>query len=596
MRSELHNGFSPNLGFRRFNLFARSIVYGARNANGVAPDLECGASPPSTIERMSETTTAVPTPPASTLTTNPTTNGQEHARLLIGIPKEIQPGERRVAATPDTATRLQKLGFAVMIERGAGETSDFPDARYTDAGCTIAKDAREVWSKADIILKVRAPQMNTSLGVDEADLLREGQTLISFIAPAQNADLVKKLSARKANVFAIDAVPRITRAQKEDALSSMANIAGYRAVIEAANLFPRFFTGQVTAAGKIPPAKILVIGAGVAGLAAIGAGKALGAIVRAFDVRPSVKEQIQSMGAEFLEVKIQESGEGTGGYAKEMSPEFIKAEMELFAKQAKDVDIIVTTALIPGRPAPKLVTREMVESMKEGSVIVDLAAENGGNCELTQPGKVTVHNGVSIVGYTDLPSRMATQASQLYGMNLYHLLDDMGGGTKFHIDLEDEVVRGAIIAQNGNVLWPAPKKEAPPAPPKPVAAPVIAKEPKKKSKAGQAVLLTIAILVAIGLATSAPQSFLQHFTVFVLAIFLGWQVIWNVTPALHTPLMSVTNAISGIIIIGGMLQLAGFGEIPAVVLTLSMIAVFVASINIFGGFLVTQRMLKMFRK
>ncbi|HET6400650.1 MAG TPA: Re/Si-specific NAD(P)(+) transhydrogenase subunit alpha [Candidatus Kapabacteria bacterium] len=544
---------------------------------------------------MSDTNTTMPPPPASTLDAAAHTNGQQHAALIIGIPKEVHVGERRVAATPDTAQRLQKLGFAVMIERGAGDTSDFPDVRYAAAGCKIAQDAREVWSNADIILKVRAPEINPALGVHEADLLTEGKTLISFLAPAQNGDLIKRLAARKANVFAIDAVPRITRAQKEDALSSMANIAGYRAIIEAANLFPRFFTGQITAAGKIPPAKILVIGAGVAGLAALGAGKSLGAIMRSFDVRPSVKEQIQSMGADFLEVKIQESGEGTGGYAKEMSPEFIEAEMALFAKQAKEVDIIVTTALIPGKPAPKLITRAMVESMREGSVIVDLAAENGGNCELTEPGKVAVHNGVSIVGYTDLPSRMATQASQLYGMNLYHLLDDMGGGTKFHIDLDDEVVRGAIVAHNGEVMWPPPKKEVPPViAPKPAA--VIAKEPKKKSKAGQAVMLALAIIVLIGLAISAPPSFLQHFTVFVLAIFLGWQVIWNVTPALHTPLMSVTNAISGIIVLGGMLQLAGFGTVPAAVLTLSMIAVFVASINIFGGFLVTQRMLKMFRK
>jgi NAD(P) transhydrogenase subunit alpha len=509
-------------------------------------------------------------------------------RLLIGIPKEIHAGERRVAATPETAQKLQKLGFDVMIERGAGATADFPDARYTDAGCRIAADAKEVWSQANIILKVRAPEQN------EPVLLREGQTIISFIAPAQNAELLKRLATRKANVFAIDAVPRITRAQKEDALSSMANLAGYRAIIEAANLFPRFFTGQITAAGKIPPAKILVIGAGVAGLAAIGAGKSLGAIVRAFDVRPSVKEQINSMGADFLEVKIQESGEGTGGYAKEMSPEFIAAEMALFAKQAKEVDIIVTTALIPGRPAPKLITKEMVESMREGSVIVDLAAEMGGNCELTQPGKVAVHNGVSIVGYTDLPSRMASQASQLYGMNLYHLLDDMGGGEKFHIDLADEVVRGAIVTQNGEILWPPPKKEVPPAPPKIAPVPIAKKEPKKKSKAAQAVPIAIAIIVFLGLAIGAPSSFLQHFTVFVLAVFLGWQVIWNVTPALHTPLMSVTNAISGIIIIGGMLQLGG--NIPSSVLWLSIIAVFVASINIFGGFLVTQRMLKMFRK
>jgi NAD(P) transhydrogenase subunit alpha len=515
-------------------------------------------------------------------------------KLIIGIPKEVHAGERRVAATPDTARKLQKLGFSVIIEHGAGESADFPDARYVEADCKIAADARELWSSANIILKVRAPENNASIGANEADLLTEDKTLISFLAPGQNQDLVNKLVATKATVLAIDAVPRITRAQKMDALSSMANIAGYRSIIEAANLFPRFFTGQVTAAGKIPPAKILVIGAGVAGLAAIGAGRSLGAIVRAFDVRPSVKEQIQSMGAEFLEVKINESGEGEGGYAKEVSPEFIKAEMELFLKQAKEVDIIVTTALIPGKPAPKLITREMVEAMREGSVIVDLAAENGGNCELTEPGKVAVHNGVSIIGYTDLPSRMASQASQLYGMNLYHLLDDMGGAEKFRVDMDNEAVRGALIAKGGELMWPAPKPKVAPAPAKPAPVVIAKKEPKQKSAAMKALPMVVAAIIFLGLALGAPSSFLQHFTVFVLAVFLGWQVIWNVTPALHTPLMSVTNAISGIIIIGGMLQLGG--NIPTVVLTLSFIAVLLASINIFGGFLVTQRMLRMFRK
>ncbi len=546
---------------------------------------------------MTETQTTMPPPPVSTAQRGTPTNSddQQPIKLIVGIPKEIHAGERRVAATPDTARKLQKLGFSVMIERGAGESADFPDARFLDADCHIANDARELWASANIILKVRAPEQNAALGVNEADLLSEDKTLISFVAPAQNSELVNRLAARKANVLAIDAVPRISRAQKMDALSSMANIAGYRAIIEAANLFPRFFTGQITAAGKIPPAKILVIGAGVAGLAAIGAGKSLGAIVRAFDVRPSVKEQIQSMGAEFLEVKINESGEGEGGYAKEVSPEFIKAEMELFLKQAKEVDIIVTTALIPGRPAPKLITREMVEAMREGSVIVDLAAENGGNCELTQPGKVAVHNGVSIVGYTDLPSRMASQASQLYGMNLYHLLDDMGGGEKFHIDLNDEVVRGALISQHGEVMWPPPKPKAAPAPvAKPALVAQVKKEPKQKSKAAQAIPIAFATIVFLGLALGAPTSFLQHFTVFVLAVFLGWQVIWNVTPALHTPLMSVTNAISGIIIIGGMLQIGG--DISTTVMVLGFIAILLATINISGGFLVTQRMLKMFRK
>jgi NAD(P) transhydrogenase subunit alpha len=536
-------------------------------------------------------------------TTDGAANGHPK-KLIAGIPKEVHAGERRVATTPETALKLQKLGFEVLVERGAGEAADFPDARYIDAGCRIANDARELWSTADVILKVRAPEQNPALGVHEADLLAPGKTLISFLAPAQNGPLIERLAARKANAIAIDAVPRISRAQKEDALSSMANLAGYRAIVEAANVFPRFFTGQITAAGKIAPAKVLVIGAGVAGLSAIGAGRALGAIVRAFDVRPSVKEQIQSMGAEFLEVKIQESGEGQGGYAKEMSPEFIKAEMELFAKQAKDVDIIVTTALIPGKPAPKLILREMVESMREGSVIVDLAAENGGNCELTQPGKAVVHKGVTIIGYTDLPSRMASTASQLYGMNLYHLLDDMGGGEKYHIDLNDEVVRGALIVHNGEVTWPPPKPATPsPAAqaPKPAvqAAPAHGAHGKKggtskMSKGKQVAWIAIAAVVLVGLGLGAPPSFLQHFTVFVLAVFVGWQVIWNVTPALHTPLMSVTNAISGIIIIGGMLQIGG--DLPTSVMVLSFIAILLATINISGGFLVTQRMLKMFRK
>src|SRR5579883_1768158 len=551
---------------------------------------------------MSEThTTATPDRTSSVPSAPVSTNGHQMSdhlqpKLLIGIPKEVRAGERRVAATPDTAQKLQKLGFDVLVERGAGETADFPDQRYLDAGCRIANDAKEVWATANIILKVRAPEQHPTLGVNEADLLTPDKTLISFIAPGQNQDLVKRLASTKATVFAIDSVPRITRAQKEDALSSMANIAGYRAIVEAANVFPRFFTGQVTAAGKIPPAKILVIGAGVAGLAAIGAGKALGAIVRAFDVRPSVKEQIQSMGADFLEVKIQESGEGTGGYAKEMSKEFIEVEMALFAKQAKEVDIIVTTALIPGKPAPKLITKAMVESMREGSVIVDLAAENGGNCELTQPGKViTTPNGVTIIGYTDLPSRMASQASQLYGMNLYHLLDDMGGGAKFHVDLEDEVVRGAIVTQNGQILWPAPKPAVvtqPAAAPKP--APAVHAKPEEKKKKSGWVMPAVLGVVYIGLVFGAPASFLQHFTVFVLAVFVGWQVIWNVTPALHTPLMSVTNAISGIIILGGLLQIGS--SMPTTVIVLGFAAIFLATLNIAGGFWVTQRMLKMFRK
>ncbi len=538
----------------------------------------------------------------------------ETQTLTIGIPKEVHPGERRVAATPDTATKLQKLGFSVLIESGAGAEANFSDERYVAAGCRIAKDARDVWDSSNIILKVRAPEANPSVGGHEVDALTAGKLLISFLAPAQNPEMLQRIASRKASAIAIDTIPRISRAQKEDALSSMANLAGYRGVIEAANVFPRFFTGQITAAGKIPPAKILVIGAGVAGLAAIGAGRALGAIVRAFDVRPAVREQIQSMGAEFLEVKLEESGEGEGGYAKEMSPAFIEAEMALFAAQAKDVDIIVTTALIPGRPAPKLITRAMVESMNTGSVIVDLAAENGGNCELTEPGKAIEFNGVTIIGYTDLPSRMAPQASQLYGMNLYHLLDDMGGGkhdgscaAKFQIDEGDEVVRGALVVHDGQITWPPPKpKVQPPPPPKLKVEAVTAAAPaghghgKKKggtaamSKGKQFAWIAVVALVLVGLGLGAPPSFLTHFTVFVLAVFVGWQVIWNVTPALHTPLMSVTNAISGIIIIGGMLQIGG--NMPTSVIVLGTIAIFLATINVSGGFLVTQRMLKMFRR
>jgi NAD(P) transhydrogenase subunit alpha len=397
----------------------------------------------------------------------------------------------------------------------------------------------------------------------------------------------------------MDAVPRISRAQKMDALSSMANIAGYRAVVEAANHFGRFFTGQITAAGKMPPAKVLVIGAGVAGLAAIGAAKGLGAIVRAFDTRPEVKEQVESMGAEFLELDFKEEGTGEGGYAKVMSKEFIEAEMALFAQQAKDVDIIITTALIPGKPAPRLITEEMVSSMKDGSVIVDMAAEQGGNCEVTKPGEVYRYKGVTIIGLTDLPSRMATQSSQLYGTNLWHLLKDMGGAEDYKVDFEDEVVRGALVLHEGKVTWPPPKPSTPSPPTQPTsqsqaaASTVAAKETQKKGISGL-LWIVLAGLALFGVGAAAPPSFLSHFTVFVLACFVGWQVIWSVTPALHTPLMSVTNAISGIIIIGGMLQISGSLNSPTTIL--GAIAVLVGTINVSGGFLVTQRMLRMFSK
>lgn len=508
----------------------------------------------------------------------------------IGIPKETFPGECRVAATPNTVKVLQKQGFEVLIEQSAGEAANFSDAAYQQVNCQIVPDAETLWSEADIVLKVRPPQLQ------EVDLLREGGTLISFIWPAQNAELLEKLAQRQATVLAMDAVPRISRAQKLDALSSMANIAGYRAVIEAANNFGRFFTGQITAAGKVPPAKVLVIGAGVAGLAAVGAARSLGAVVRAFDTRPVVKEQVQSLGAEFLELHFEEDGTGSGGYAKVMSKEFIAAEMALFAEQAKDVDIIITTALIPGKKAPLLITTEMVEHMKEGSVVVDLAAEQGGNCEVTQPGEIYQYKGVTIVGLTDLPSRMAAQSSQLYGTNLCHLLNDMGGAQEYKVDLEDEVVRGALVLHEGEVTWPPPKPKAAPQPPKPTASAEVKVESEVKAKKGSTAFLwpLIAALALLGIGIGAPSSFLSHFTVFVLACFVGWQVIWNVSPALHTPLMSVTNAISGIIIIGGMLQLSGALSSPTTIL--GAIAVFVGTINIAGGFLVTQRMLKMFQK
>ncbi len=517
----------------------------------------------------------------------------EPTKKKIGIPKEIYKGECRVAATPDTAKKLQQLGFEVLIETGAGTKANCPDEAYEQIGCRIVKDPKKLWKEADIILKVRQPLEK------ETDLLSGGKTLISFIYPAQNKELLEKLANQKATVLAMDAIPRISRAQKMDALSSMANIAGYRSVIEAANNFGRFFTGQITAAGKVPPAKVLIIGAGVAGLAAIGAARSLGAIVRAFDTRPVVKEQVESMGADFLELEFEEDGTGEGGYAKLMSKEFIDAEMALFSEQARDVDIIVTTALIPGKKAPTLITTEMVESMKEGSVIVDLAAEQGGNCEVTKPNEVYQYKGVTIVGLTDLPSRMANQSSQLYGTNLWHLLKDMGGSDGYKVDWEDEVVRGALVTQNGEVTWELPKPAAMTIHSTSTPGLAVAQAAEAKSAAGfknlgSLILVILGVLALTGIGISAPLDFISHFTVFVLACFVGWQVIWNVKPALHTPLMSVTNAISGIIIVGGMLQLTN--ESTSVTKILGAAAIFVGTINVAGGFLVTQRMLKMFQK
>jgi H+-translocating NAD(P) transhydrogenase subunit alpha len=520
-------------------------------------------------------------------------NSQESANRQasprkIGIPKEIYANECRVAATPDTAKKLQKLGFEILVESNAGAAANFSDQAYQEVDCKIVSDATSLWSEADIILKVRAPENS------EIEVMPDGKTIISFIWPAQNEELLTKLADRQATVIAMDAVPRISRAQKMDALSSMANIAGYRAVIEAANNFGRFFTGQITAAGKVPPAKVMVIGAGVAGLAAIGAARSLGAVVRAFDTRPAVKEQVESLGAEFLELEFEEDGTGSGGYAKTMSKEFIDAEMALFREQAKEIDIIITTALIPGRPAPKLILTDMVEMMKEGSVVVDLAAEQGGNCEVTRPNEVYQYDGVTIIGLTDLPSRMAAQSSQLYGTNLWHLLKDMGGAEDYKVDYEDQVVRGALIVHEGKVTWPPPKIDNPsPTPPsKPKA--VVNAVAKEEKKSNGMVWVIVAGLALLGIGIAAPTSFLSHFTVFVLACFIGYQVIWNVSPALHTPLMSVTNAISGIIILGGMLQISGELTSPSVIL--GAIAILVGTINISGGFLVTQRMLKMFQK
>jgi H+-translocating NAD(P) transhydrogenase subunit alpha len=520
--------------------------------------------------------------------------------VKLASPKECRPGERRVAVTPENVARLIKMGFAVAVERDAGAAASFGNDDYAAAGAEIISDTRALWQAGDIVLKVQPPEMHPGLGVHEADLIREGGTLISFLYPGKNTELVQRLARRKATAIAIDQIPRITRAQKMDALSSMANIAGYRAVVEAASFYGRFFTGQMTAAGRVPPAKILVIGAGVAGLAAIGAARGMGAIVRAFDTRPTVKEQVKSMGAEFIELNVQEEGEGVGGYAKEMSPAFIKAEMEMFAAQAKDVDIIITTALIPNRPAPILITEEMVKSMKKGSVIVDLAAENGGNCALTHPGQVVERYGVHILGYTDLPSRLAPTASLLFGNNLTHLLADLGGASHFHLDLADEVVRGALVLRQGELLWPPPSRPPVglPRDPKAVAvkaapAPQPAKKEKKSGISGP--VSAIIGAVALGyLGMVAPPAFLSHLTVFALACIVGWQVVWNVTPALHTPLMSVTNAISGIIVIGGMLQVSG--PPGSTITILGAAAILLATINIAGGFLVTQRMLKMFRR
>ena len=511
--------------------------------------------------------------------------------MLIGVPRELLENESRVAATPKTVQQILKLGFDVIVEHDAGFKASFEDQAFLEAGAKIGTSA-EIW-QSDIIFKVNAPTD------EEIAQMKEGATLVSFIWRMQNPELMKKLTAKKINVLAMDAVPRISRAQALDALSSMANISGYRAVIEAAHEFGSFFTGQITAAGKVPPAKVLVIGAGVAGLAAIGAANSLGAIVRAFDSRPEVKEQVQSMGASFLEIDFKEEGGSGDGYAKVMSEEFNRRAMELYAEQAKEVDIIITTAAIPGKPAPRLITKEMVDSMKPGSVIVDLAAATGGNCEYTQAGKVvTTENQVKVIGYTDFPSRLPTQSSQLYGTNLVNLLKllckEKDGN--INIDFEDVVLRGVTVVRDGEEIPPAqiqvsaqPKQET-------KATPVAEKKESKPTdpRVKYGVMAGVGVLF-LWLASVSPAAFLSHFTVFVLACVVGYYVVWNVSHALHTPLMAVTNAISGIIIVGALLQIrqpTGNLFIDA----LAFVAILVASINIFGGFRVTQRMLAMFRK
>ena len=517
---------------------------------------------------------------------------------IIGTPKESAAGENRVAMTPQSVGELQKLGFDCIIQAGAGKAARFADADYKEAGATVVKTAADLWKKADVVAKVRPPT------TAESKKMRKDQTVISFVYPAENQKLLDTAKETGSTVIAMDMVPRISRAQKMDALSSTANIAGYRAVIEAGNAFGRFFTGQVTAAGKVPPAKVLIIGAGVAGLAAIGAAQSLGAIMRAFDVRPEVAEQIESMGAEFLMLDFEESGSGEGGYAAPSSPEFREKQLELFREQAPDVDIVITTALIPGRDAPRLWLEDMVKAMKPGSVIVDLAAERGGNCDLTvKDEKIETANGVTIIGYTDLASRMATQASSLYATNIRHMMADLTpekDGKIVH-DMEDDVIRGSTVTHKKKITFPPPPPKiqaiakAPPKAPEPTKEEIAAKEAEEMRRAGvrEVSMLAIGGLLMMIIGLYAPASFMQHMIVFALACFVGFQVIWNVSHALHTPLMAITNAISGIIIVGALLQV---GSGSWLIVVLAAISVLIATINIVGGFMVTRRMLSMFQK
>ena len=527
--------------------------------------------------------------------------------LTIGVPRETFAGEKRVATVPEVVEKLVKLGFSVKVESGAGAAANFADDTYQAAGAGIAGSAAELLGNCDIIFMVRPPTPG------EIGLMKPGTTLIGFIWPAQNPELMQQLADRKLTVLAIDSLPRqLSRAQKMDALTSMASISGYRAVIEAANAFGRFFNGQITAAGKIPPARVFIAGAGVAGLAAIGTAANLGAIVRANDTRAEVADQVVSLGGEFVKVDYEEEGSGGGGYAKVMSEGFLQAQREMYARQAREADIIITTALIPGKPAPKLITAEMVRSMKPGSVIVDMAAEQGGNCELTVPGEAVVRHGVTIIGYTDLASRLAKQSSTLYSNNLLRLTEELCKTKDGIIDvnMEDDAIRGLTVIKDGEITWPPPAPKLPAAPAK--AKPSAATPPKKSGHGHGASEPTSAKSLAITFAAGAllfwlvgafaPASFLAHFTVFVLACFIGYMVIWNVTPALHTPLMSVTNAISSIIAVGALIQVAPplgdsiEGRPDMLILGLAVAALTLTAINMFGGFAVTRRMLAMFRK
>jgi NAD(P) transhydrogenase subunit alpha len=525
--------------------------------------------------------------------------------LLIGVPRETAAGEKRVATVPEVVQKLVKLGFGVAVESGAGDAANFADDTYRAAGAEVVGGAAELWGKADIVFKVRPPSLA------EVALMREGGTVIGFVWPAQNPELMQALVARRATALAIDCLPRqLSRAQKMDALTSMAGISGYRAVIEAANAFGRFFNGQVTAAGKIPPAKVFIAGAGVAGLAAIGTAANLGAIVRANDTRAEVADQVVSLGGEFVKVDYEEEGSGGGGYAKVMSEGFQAAQRAMYAQQAADCDIIITTALIPGKPAPKLITAEMVKSMKPGSVIVDMAAEQGGNCELTEPGQAVVKHGVTIIGYTDLVSRLAKQSSTLYSNNLLRLTEELCK-TKdgvVNVNMEDDAIRGLTVVKDGTVTWPAPPLKLPaPVAKKPAAVVAAPKghghgSSEPMSAKSLAITFGVGALALLFVGLFAPASFLSHFTVFVLACFIGYMVIWNVTPALHTPLMSVTNAISSIIALGALIQIApplagGGGDRPnTLILGMGVVALVLTAVNMFGGFAVTRRMLAMFRK